>query len=77
MRFKIEVDLQGVSLKLPLNYQEVIQGILYHALPEEVANDAHRQEKGVRKMPLFTFSSLHGTYAINRELAHETDKKIR
>lgn len=67
MRFKIEVDLQGVSLKLPLNYQEVIQGILYHSLPEEVANDAHRQEKGVRKMPLFTFSSLRGTYAINRE----------
>lgn len=67
MRFKIEVDLQGVSLKLPLNYQEVIQGIIYHALPEEAANEAHRQEKGVRKMPLFTFSSLRGNYRVNRE----------
>lgn len=60
MRFRVDVDLGGRALTLPLNYQELIQGILYHAMPKDLAEEGHLQIAGVRKMSLFTFSRLFG-----------------
>lgn len=42
MRFRVDVDLRGEILTLPLNYREMVQAIMYHAMPEEAANFAHQ-----------------------------------
>ncbi|HFU4218464.1 TPA: CRISPR-associated endoribonuclease Cas6 [Streptococcus suis] len=63
MRFRVDVDLNGKSLVLPTHYQQVVQGILYHAMPRIVADKAHYQAKGVRNLPLFTFSQLFGDFS--------------
>ncbi|HEM3684130.1 TPA: CRISPR-associated endoribonuclease Cas6 [Streptococcus suis] len=59
----MDVDLNGNSLVLPIHYQQVVQGILYHAMPRIVADKAHYQAKGVRNLPLFTFSQLFGDFS--------------
>ncbi|HEL9597895.1 TPA: CRISPR-associated endoribonuclease Cas6 [Streptococcus suis] len=63
MRFRVDVDLNGNSLVLPIHYQQLIQGILYHAMPRLAADKAHYQAKGVRNLPLFTFSQLFGDFS--------------
>ena len=72
MRFRVDVDLMDKGVTLPLNYQKLIQGILYHALPRELAEEAHQQEPGIRKLPQFTFSRLFGHDGIDlkRRLIH-------
>ncbi|HFI0423661.1 TPA: CRISPR-associated endoribonuclease Cas6 [Streptococcus suis] len=63
MRFRVDVDLKGNSLVLPIHYQQIIQGIIYHTMPRVVADKAHYQAKGVRNLPLFTFSQLFGDFS--------------
>lgn len=60
MRLKVTVRLSEKGLTLPLNYREMVQAILYKAMPRDVAAQAHIQIKGHRKMQAFTFSRLLG-----------------
>lgn len=63
MRFRVDVDIDGNCLVLPVHYQQLIQGIIYHAMPQIMADRAHYQAKGVRNLPLFTFSQLLGEFS--------------
>ncbi|WPD18308.1 CRISPR-associated endoribonuclease Cas6 [Thermaerobacter composti] len=73
---RVVFDLRPVAgqLVLPLHYNSILQGLVYHLLAgTEVAAFLHDQgfTRGARRYKLFTFSRLEGAYAIERTHPHE------
>lgn len=57
------------NLILPIQYNHIVQGMIYDSLKEELADFLHEKgfEKGKRSFKMFTFSRLIGNYAIDKE----------
>ena len=70
MQLVVEHDLQ-TELVLPINYQHIMQGIIYNSLHsiagygDFLHNNGY--EFGERQYRLFTFSRLYGRYRIEKE----------
>lgn len=66
MRFVVEFISESEKMRLPLAYNSLIQGIIYHNLDKPLANRIHDEGTplGKRHFRLFTFSKLLGRYRI-------------
>ncbi|PZN08870.1 MAG: CRISPR-associated endoribonuclease Cas6 [Bacillota bacterium] len=74
MRAIFELRPASRQLVLPLQYNSILQGLVYHLLAgTAVAEFLHDQgfTRGARRYKLFTFSRLEGAYAIERAYAAE------
>src|SRR5215217_9757044 len=62
MRLRISLNPEGPSLRLPVQYNHLMQGLIYsnldHALSEWLHEKGHAS--GARRFKLFTFSRLFG-----------------
>ena len=62
MRLRINLYPEGHSLRLPVQYNHLVQGLIYsnldHALSEWLHEKGHAS--GARRFKLFTFSRLFG-----------------
>lgn len=68
MQLKIVFAAEEGKLVLPMHYQQMLQGLIYHSLNEkEFQTFLHDQgfafEK--RRLKMFTFSRLFGKFQIN------------
>ncbi|ADU51675.1 CRISPR-associated protein Cas6 [Thermaerobacter marianensis DSM 12885] len=69
MRAIFELRPASRQLVLPLQYNSMLQGLVYHLLEgTEVAEFLHDQgfTRGARRYKMFTFSRLEGVYTIER-----------
>ena len=70
MQIRITINLDE-PLTLPVNYNHIIQSIIYHALSDypEFADAAHNEgfSYANRKYKTFTFSNLKGHYTISNK----------
>lgn len=70
---KETITFQSIDAKdeiiLPINYNHVIQAMIYNQLDEEVAEFLHEEgfQKGKRTYKLFTFSRLLGNYDLDKK----------
>jgi len=57
------------GLEIPLQYNYIIQGIIYNSIEPELAAFLHEKgyESGTRKFKLFTFSRLLGKFQLDRK----------
>lgn len=61
MELRLVIDTK--QQKIPFNYHQIIQGIIYHALTPETGKQLHDEGYGEkRKFKLFVFSELKGNY---------------
>ncbi|WP_046721610.1 CRISPR-associated endoribonuclease Cas6 [Heyndrickxia coagulans] len=70
MKLIVTFSSNESALKLPLNYQEILQGFIYHNLKDpEFAKFLHNQgfTNGNQTFKLFTFSQLFGKYTLLKE----------
>lgn len=74
---RIRVDLSKTSFKVPINYQQILQGFIYNTFDRETTGDfLHNTGYSVynKIFKLFCFSNLFGTYTLeNRTLVFEED----
>lgn len=71
MRLTVQLKAINNQLILPLNYQEALQGLLYHSMNDSAFTAFLHNEgfqKGKRTFKLFTFSRLFGKHVIDRKL---------
>ena len=73
------VEFNGNGLNLPINYNHILQGIIYHKLIDAFDYSTFLHDKGFKKndkiFKIFTFSKLQGHYKIdNRRI--EFDEKV-
>ena len=68
MRFEISFDCEG-GLRLPIQYNSAIQGMIYDNISPEFARELHDIgfPYGKRKFKLFTFSNISGAYRLKRD----------
>lgn len=61
--------MNGDNIILPIQYNHIIQGMIYDSLKEELADFLHEKgfEKEKRSFKMFTFSRLIGNYIIDKE----------
>ena len=66
MRFVVEFISESGKMQLPLAYNSLIQGVIYHNLEKPLADRIHDEGTplGKRHFRLFTFSNLLGRYQI-------------
>lgn len=62
MRLRISLKSENSSLKLPVQYNHLIQGLIYHNLDHALSEWLHEKGHayGERRFKLFTFSRLFG-----------------
>ena len=63
MQLKIYIDLGSDKLSLPLNYNHILQGIIYNSLSNDLEYQKTLHNEGItlgENYKLFTFSSLCG-----------------
>jgi CRISPR-associated endoribonuclease Cas6 len=62
MRLRISLNSNEASLRLPLQYNNLLQGVIYNNLDGALSNWLHEKGHayGVRRFKLFTFSRLFG-----------------
>jgi len=69
MQVKITFSCESGEMVLPIHYNHILQGVVYHHLEKAIAEDLH--EKGFprekRRFKLFTFSRLQGRFQIDGE----------
>jgi len=64
---RLKIKLKKENMQLPLNYQFVLQGLIYNAFPRgELGNFYHNEgyEINNKKFKMFVFSNLLGDYSI-------------
>lgn len=70
MRFRVQFK-SDKSLRLPLAYQQIMQGFAYHALKDEDFSSFMHERgysvDGQRNFKLFTYSRLEGNYTIDQK----------
>lgn len=70
---KETISLQAINnsneIILPIDYNHIVQGMIYHQLDEDVADFLHEEgfQKEKRVYKLFTFSRLMGSYKLDRK----------
>ncbi len=70
MQLKIYIDLKNDNLTLPLNYNHILQGIIYNSLANDLNYQKTLHNKGLTEKDnykLFTFSSLCGNHSIHNK----------
>ncbi|MGC8893238.1 MAG: CRISPR-associated endoribonuclease Cas6 [candidate division WOR-3 bacterium] len=76
MQVKITFSPEKERITLPIQYNHILQGIVYRHLEKAIADNLH--EKGFprekRHFKLFTFSRLQGRFQIEGEQIHFTDQ---
>lgn len=68
MRLKVVLGSRGETLRLPINYQHILQGVIYSHLGDaEFAHFLHEQgfQEGPQSFKLFTFSRLYGKHRLD------------
>lgn len=67
MRITLKLAPVAEKLILPLHYNSLVQGFIYHHLDEVVSNRLHNEGVpfGKRQFRFFTFSRIIGEYRIN------------
>lgn len=62
MRLRISLSSENSSLKLPIQYNHLLQGLIYNNLDQVLSNWLHEKGHayGARRFKLFTFSRLFG-----------------
>ena len=69
VQVKITFSCESGELVLPIHYNQILQGVVYHHLEKAIAENLH--EKGFprekRHFKLFTFSRLQGRFQIEGE----------
>ena len=70
MRFKVIVKTDNKSLRLPMNYNQILKGIINQKLPPNEARLAHDYSANQRKFQKYTFSQIKGKYVVtdNKQL---------
>lgn len=68
MHIDINFKSAGKRLVLPVSYNYLLQGALYHSLHKELADFLHEKgyTDGKRSFKLFSFSLLQGAYQLDR-----------
>jgi CRISPR-associated endoribonuclease Cas6 len=66
MRLRISLDSEGSSLRLPIQYNHLLQGLIYSNLDRVLSEWLHEKGHtyGERRFKLFTFSRLFGKRAV-------------
>ena len=64
---RLRIEMHAESLKLPINYQPILQGVIYSFFDQDsfgdfIHNQGFRADKRVFK--LFSFSNLYGKYTV-------------
>ena len=70
MRLKVILSSRESPLTLPINYQHLLQGVIYqHIGDPDFATFLHEKgfQEGPQSFKLFTFSRLYGRHQLNRE----------
>ena len=64
MRLELTFEPLDGDLVLPVHYNVIVQGLLYHHLEKSLAHRVHEQgwKDGKRRLRLFTFSRLRGRF---------------
>lgn len=74
MRIRFDFELPGRKITLPINYNYLVQAMIYKNISERLADFLHARgfvyEK--RQFKLFTFSKLFGEYRIKKRGPKET-----
>ncbi len=62
MRLRISLAAEGGSLRVPVQYNHLVQGLVYHNLDRALSEWLHEEGHtyGARRFKLFTFSRLFG-----------------
>src|SRR5215217_908532 len=62
MRLRISLASERSSLRFPIQYNHLLQGLIYNNLEQALASWVHEQgySYGTRRFKLFTFSRLFG-----------------
>ena len=62
MRLRISLVAEGGSMRIPVQYNHLVQGLVYHNLDRALSEWLHEQGHiyGARRFKLFTFSRLFG-----------------
>ena len=71
MQLKIYIDLNENNLTLPLNYNHIIQGIIYSSLSNDTEYQKTLHNEGItlgENYKLFSFSSLCGNHTISNKM---------
>lgn len=66
---RINITLEGKQpIVLPLHYNHLLQGLIYHQLEQQLASwlHEHAYRQGKRKFTMFTFSRLQGQYHLDK-----------
>ncbi len=68
MRLRISLNSNEASLRLPLQYNNLLQGMIYNNLDGALSNWLHEKGHayGVRRFKLFTFSRLFGKSSVEK-----------
>ena len=67
---QLTIQLHSTSpISLPIQYNHILQGIIYDSINQELATFLHDQgfQVGKRTFKLFTYSKLYGEYTLQRE----------
>ena len=76
MRLKISLKPENGYLRLPIQYNHLIQGLIYHNLDRALSEWLHEEGHayGARRFKLFTFSRLFGKRRTNNGHVHFDDR---
>lgn len=72
MRLRISLRTEGKSLRVPIQYNHLLQGLIYHNLDRALSEWLHEEGHayGARRFKLFTFSRLFGKRNMNNGHVH-------
>lgn len=77
MQLKIYIDLKGEKLTLPINYNHILQGIIYTSLSNDSKYKNKLHNEGINNLSnykLFTFGPLCGKHFIENKQITFTEK---
>ncbi|MDQ0340673.1 CRISPR-associated endoribonuclease Cas6 [Caldalkalibacillus uzonensis] len=68
MRLRVILRPEGEKLQLPVNYQHILQGVIYHHIGDTTLArflHDHGYQEGAKTFKLFTFSRLFGKHHLD------------
>lgn len=68
IHIKIILNTGNNGIEIPIHYNHIVQGAIYHSIDQELAAFLHNQGFMIdnRNFKMFTFSRLYGRFNINR-----------
>ncbi|HSH36183.1 hypothetical protein, partial [Schnuerera sp.] len=61
-------SIESDKIVLPIQYNHMVQGMIYKLLDDELANFLHGEgfQNKKRRFKMFTFSRIKGNYTLNK-----------